>query len=384
MIIVVVGLNTLPVRFYGETEFWFASLKIILLCGLLMLSFIIFWGGGPQQSGILGFHYWKDPGATNTYIDTGSRGRTIAFFSTLVLSAFPFTFAPELLVVTGGEMESPRRNLPKAAKRYFFRLIFFYVGGVLAIGIICPSNDPRLTDGGAGAGSSAFVVGIKDAGIHALDSVVNAGIITSAWSAGNSFLYLSSRSLYSLALSGNAPSIFKRCSKQGVPYYAVAASSCFALLAYLNCGSSGSVVFNWFVNLTNTSGFISWICCCIVHLRFRKATFAQGMRGEVPWSSIFQPYGSWIAMVGFTILTLINGFDVFFPANWTASSFLTAYVGIPIFLFIYFGHRIYRYKDTWAYRPEDVDLKTGIEELLLEEKPLKVRHGWKKVLMVIE
>jgi yeast amino acid transporter len=40
---------------------------------------------------------------------------------------------------------------------------------------------------------------------------------------------------------------------------------------YLNCGSSGFVVFNWFVNLTNASGFISWICCCIVYLRFCKA-----------------------------------------------------------------------------------------------------------------
>ncbi len=153
----------------------------------------------------------------NTYIKTGDTGRFIAFVSVLVLSAFPFTFAPELLVVTGGEMKSPRRNLPKAAKRYFIRLVGFYIGSVLAIGVICPYNDPRLTDGGVGAKSSAFTVGIANAGISALPSIINAVIITSAWSSGNSFLYMSSRSLYSLAVAGNAPRIFTKCTKKGVP-----------------------------------------------------------------------------------------------------------------------------------------------------------------------
>ena len=244
MLIIIVALNTLPVKYYGETEFWFAAVKVIMMMGLLLLSFILFWGGGPSKDR-LGFRYWQHPGAANTYLGDGNTGRFLALLSTWVLSAFPFTFAPELLVVTGGEMESPRRNLPIAAKRYFWRLIIFYIGCVLAISVICPSDDARLTDGGAGAGSSAFVVGIKNAGIPILDSIINAGIIISAWSSGNSFLYLSGRSLYSLALSGNAPSFFKACTKGGVPYRAVAASALFAPLAYLNCGSSGAVVFNW-------------------------------------------------------------------------------------------------------------------------------------------
>lgn len=252
MMIVIVALNALPVKFYGETEFWFASLKVIMMIGLLILSFILFWGGGPSDDR-LGFRYWKHPGAANTYLEEGNTGRFLALLSTWVLSAFPFTFAPELLVVTGGEMESPRRNLPIAARRYFWRLIIFYIGCVLAIGVLCPSNDARLTDGGAGAGSSAFVIGIKNAGIPVLDSIINAGIIISAWSSGNSFLYLSGRSLYSLALSGNAPAWFKACTKSGVPYRAVAVSSLFSLLAYLNCGSSGSVVFNWVCSKSGAS-----------------------------------------------------------------------------------------------------------------------------------
>jgi amino acid transporter len=373
MIVIIVGLNCLPVGFYGETEFWFASTKVIMMMGLILLSFILFWGGGPDHDR-LGFRYWKNPGAANTYLAGGDKGRFLALLSTLVLSAFPFTFAPELLVVTGGEMKSPRRNLPIAARRYFYRLIFFYIGCVLSISVICPSNDPALTSGGAGAGSSAFTVGIRNAGIPILDSIINGGIILSAWSSGNSFLYLSSRSLYSLALSGNAPSFFKACTKKGVPYRAVAASSLFCFLAYLNVASSGSVVFNWFVNLTNTSGFISWICCGIVYLRFRKACKAQEIT-DLPYHSWLQPWGSWCAIVGFIFLALINGFNVFWPENWNASSFLTAYIGIPIFLAIYFGHRIYARSDPWAHPPGDVDLQTGMEQVLAEEDPPRELTG---------
>jgi len=373
MIIVIVGLNCFPVKFYGETEFWFASTKVIMIIGLLILSFILFWGGGPSHDR-LGFRYWKNPGAVNTYLEKGNAGRFLALLSTLVLSAFPFAFAPELLVVTGGEMVSPRRNLPIAARRYIYRLLIFYVGSVLAIGVICRSNDPSITSGGAGAGSSPFVAGIKNAGIPVLDSIINAGIIISAWSSGNSFLFLSSRSLYSLALSGNAPSVFKSCTKSGVPYWAITASSLFCALAYLNVASSSAVVFTWFVNLTNTSGFISWICCGIIYLRFRKACEAQNIT-DLPYKSPVGKWGAWTIIVSLTIVCFINGFDVFWPEKWNISSFFTAYVGIPMFLVFYGGHRIWSWSDTWAHDPMEVDMQTGMDRVLADETPARTTKG---------
>ena len=383
MMIVIVGLNFLPVKFYGETEFWFALTKVILLVGLLFLGFILFWGGGPDQDGILGFAYWKNPGAANPYLRDGSVGLFISFWKTMVLSVFPFVFAPELLIVCGGEMESPRRNLPKASKRYFYRLVFFYCFGVLVIGVICRSDDPALTNGGQGAGSSPFVIGIKNAGIPVLDSIVNAVVILSAWSSGNSFLYISSRSLYSLAIAGSAPRIFKTCSKRGVPYWAVAASSIFTPLAYLNVGSSSSIVFNWFVNLVNTAGFISWICCSIIFLRFRKAILVQNR--TVPYSSFVQPYGAYWAIGWFTLLLLINGFDAFIKGNWAVSKFFTAYLSILVFALLYGGHRVMFRHDKWAWSPDEVDLDTGMQEVEDAETPPPVLDKWwKKVKAIIE
>ena len=96
-----------------------------------------------------------------------------------------------------------------------------------------------------------------------------------------------------------------------------------------------------------------------------------------------QPWGSWFALVAFSVLILINGFAVFFPQNWSASSFLTAYIGIPIFLIIYGSHRIYSWSDPWAHDPKLVDLVTGLEECIAEEKPRMVYDTWYKKCRVI-
>ena len=270
--IVIIALNCFPVQYYGETEFWFASLKVFGIIGLLIMALVLVFGGGSNHE-LLGFHYWKHPAAVNEYIVGGASERLAAFVGTTTFSIFAFAFAPELLVITGGEMESPRRNLPIAGKRYFYRLIFFYVAGSLAISMVVSCNDPLLLGGGSGAGASPWAIAAKRAGIRGLDSVINAVILLSAWSAGNSYLFLASRNLYSMALVGNAPRIFARCANSGIPYVATGTSAIFCLLAYLNVSDSGVTVFNWFVNLINTGGYMSWILICVIYLRFRKATF---------------------------------------------------------------------------------------------------------------
>ncbi|KAI0159697.1 amino acid permease/ SLC12A domain-containing protein [Xylariaceae sp. FL1272] len=374
LIIVPVILNLLPVSVYGETEFYFASLKVITIIGLLLLSFILFWWGGPGNAR-LGFSYWENPGAFNPYILEGSRGYVVSFWSTLISALLPFSFAPEMLVFCCGEMKSPRRNLPRAANSFIVRILVFYIGSVIAIGVICPSNQEGLTSGASGAGSSPFVLGIRRAGIHGLDSVINAAILTSAWSAANSFIYQASRSLYSMSVNGNAPKVFSICTQKGVPWVAVLCTSSFSLLAYLNVNAKSGEVFSWLVNLVNTAAFISWISCAIASIRFQKAFTVQGLnRDELTFRSKLEPYASYACIIIFTLLCLINGFEVFLPGVWSTSSFFSAYVGIPIFGVLYFGHRFTAGRsDPWCVPPEQIDLSTGLEELKAEEEPFAVR-----------
>ncbi|KAH8655492.1 amino acid permease/ SLC12A domain-containing protein [Xylariales sp. PMI_506] len=376
MLVLVIVLNLLPIKYYGESEFWFAGLKVILIIGLLILSFILFWGGGPSHQR-LGFWYWQDPGATKTMIVDGDAGRFVAGLATLISSVLPFTFAPEMVVVTAGEVQAPRHTIPKISRTFFWRLIVFYIGGTIAISVICPSNADALTSGASGAGSSPWVVGIRNAGIHGLDSVINAVIITASWSAGNSFLYLASRSLYSMALDGSAPKIFARCTKGGVPIYAVLASSLFSFLAYMTVNSSASDVFNWLLNLVNTGGFISWVCCSIIYIRFRKACDVQGIPvSKLASRSPLQPIGAWITLVVFSILCLLNGFTVFFPSQWSVSDFLSAYIGLPLFIVIYFAHRFVYRNDPWVIPSGEVDLQTGLDEIEAEQPLPEGKSTW--------
>ena len=105
---------------------------------------------------------------------------------------------------------APRRNIPKAARRFVWRLAIFYGLGSLAIGVIVPRTNKRLLSPSSNAAASPFVIGIQLAGIHVLNHIINAAILTSAWSAGNAFVYSGSRVLYSMALNGQAPWFFKR------------------------------------------------------------------------------------------------------------------------------------------------------------------------------
>ncbi|KAL8851732.1 MAG: hypothetical protein Q9221_003342 [Calogaya cf. arnoldii] len=172
-----------------------------------------------------------------------------------------------------------------------------------------------------------------------------------------------------MALVGNAPKIFTRCTKSGIPYYAMGASASWSLLAYLNCADSGATVFNWFINLINTGGYQSWICVCIIYLRFRRATFAQNIT-DLPFRSKLQPYLAYICIAVFTTLILLSGYKVFLPGYWKAANFLTGYIGIPIFLILYFGHRwTVGKEDAWWHGVEEMDLVSGLAEVVAQEEP---------------
>ncbi|KAJ5675990.1 hypothetical protein N7462_008887 [Penicillium macrosclerotiorum] len=383
LILVIVTLNLFPVNVYGETEFWFASIKVIGIVGLLLMALVITYGGGPNHTSI-GFRYWHDPGPMNDYLVGGSTGRFLAFLGALRVSIYVFVFAPELLALTAGEMQNPRRNLPTAGRRYFIRLVTFYVLGALMIGLIVPSNDNRLMGGSKNATSSPWVIGAKNAGIKGLDSVINTLILLSAWSSGNGWMYLSSRSLYSLAKYGMAPKVFTRCTSAGVPYVSLIFTSLFSVFAYMSVNSSATTVFNWFVNLANSSGYISWICTCFIYIRFRKATFAQEVH-ELPYRSFLQPYGAYAAGSIMLLLLLLNGFEMFFPREWDVSTFLTAYVSIAIFLVLYLGHKFIAARDEpWLIPPRKVDLQSGLQDVIdAEFPPIPAKNIGHKILQVL-
>lgn len=139
IIILLICLNIFAVSIYGEAEFIFASVKIITIVGLLLLAFIIMLGGAPDHDR-RGFRYWKE-GAMKEYVGTGDTGRFTGLWRTLVNAAFSYG-GVEMVAVAAGEAANPRKNIPKAVRRVFWRILFFYVLGSFFIGVTISSNDP--------------------------------------------------------------------------------------------------------------------------------------------------------------------------------------------------------------------------------------------------
>jgi amino acid transporter len=136
--------------------------------------------------------------------------------------------------MTAGEAELPRQTLPRAFNSVFYRLTTFFVLGSLCVGLVVPYNDPSLlkalSDARPGAGSSPYVIAMQRMQIPVLPHIVNALVLTSIFSAGNSYVYCASRTLFGLALQGKMPQIFARCNRNGVPVYSVVATLAIALL----------------------------------------------------------------------------------------------------------------------------------------------------------
>lgn len=368
IIVVVVCLNIFAVSIYGEAEFIFASVKIVTIVGLLLLALIIDLGGGPNHDR-LGFRYWKNPGAMKEYIATGNEGRFLGLFSTLVNAAFSYG-GVEMVAVAAGEAENPRKNIPKAVRRVFWRILFFYVLGSLAIGVLVPYNDAKLLSaiktGAAGAARSPWVIAIYRAGIPVLPSIINAVILTSASSSANAFLYTGSRYMYALAQNRQAPKFLLRCSRNGVPYWCVAITASISLLTYMSCSSGANVVFEWFQNLTTISTLFTWCSICIAYIKFHAALKAQGVdRNTLVFKSPFQPYTAYFALFFFAIIILFNGFYAFTP--WSKDSFVTSYVGIPIYAVLYIFWKVFK-KTHWINSAE-ADITTGKAALDAVEWP---------------
>ncbi|EAU92901.2 amino acid transporter [Coprinopsis cinerea okayama7 len=359
--VIVVVINLLGAGAYGEAEFIFASIKVLTIVGLIILGIVLDLGGGPNRDRI-GFRYWKDPGPFVQYRGIpGAKGRFLGWWAVLTQAAFSF-IGTEIVAIAAGEAKNPRRNLPRAIRRVYVRILLFYILGTAIIGLLVPSNEPSLNLGDGTAASSPFVIAIQNAGIKGLPSLINACLLTSAWSAATSDLYTSSRALYGLARAGNAPKIFLKTTNNGMPYVSVIFNASFSVLAYMGIQQGSGRVFAWFANMTAVAGLLTWFGIGVTYLRFYAGMKAQGMdRSKLPFSSSLQPYAAIYATCFCFLICLLSGWAVFLDGNWQTDTFVTNYFPLALFPILYAGARWY-YR-TPVVKPENMDFVSNLAEI---------------------
>lgn len=232
--------------------------------------------------------------------------------------------------------------------------------------MIVDSNSPLLAQANkrgtaGGASASPFVVAIQSAGIQFLPQLINACILLFTFSAANSDQYIATRTLYGMAKDGNAPRIFTKCSARGVPIVAFAFTGCFMGLAYLSASADALKVFGYFTSAVTIFGGLTWISILASHIGFMRGMKAQGIsRDTLPWKAPFQPYASYAGLVFTVLLCFFKGFDSFMVTPFEYTSFITHYIGIPVYVFGYFGFKYIR--RTSYVRLHEMDLSSGARE----------------------
>ena len=273
------GLNALSARGFGEAEFWFALIKVVAVLAFVVMGVMMLLGiiRGGETGGL----------ANWTVGDAPFAGGFAALIGVAMVVGFSFQ-GTELIGIAAGESSDPARNLPRAVRQVFWRILLFYVMAILVIGLLIPYTDPQLlrtevTD----VSVSPFALIFERAGLLAAASVMNAVVLTSVLSAGNSGMYAATRMLYSLARDGKAPAVFGRVTGNGVPLWALVATTVVAALCFFSFIFSPKAVYVWLLNTSGMTGFIAWLGIAISHYRFRRGYVAQGRNlADLPYVAV--------------------------------------------------------------------------------------------------
>lgn len=331
---ILLGLNLFSARIFGEGEFWFAGIKIVtiivfIIVGLAMIAGIM---GGHA----VGFQNW-------TAGEAPFVGGAMGTFGILMVAGFSF-IGVEATAIAAGEADNPTRTMPKAINSVFWRILIFYMGAIFVMATLISYTDPNLLAASEdNIAASPFTLIFERAGMAAAASVMNAVILTSVLSAGNSTLYSGSRLVFSMARNKSAPRFFGKVSRHGVPVYAVVFTAVVSSAAFLTSQIGDSVVYTWLYNATGLAGFIAWLGICIAHLRFRAAHRIQGISIDtLAYKAKLFPVGTWYALLVCVAVIIGQGWFAISEGTIDWLGIVVAYVGLPLAVALYLGFKVLR------------------------------------------
>ncbi|RJA39471.1 amino acid permease [Listeria monocytogenes] len=328
-LILIFGLNALSVKAYGESEYWFSIIKvatviIFLIVGVLTIVGIL---GGE----VIGFSNF-------TADDAPFKGGFFAILGTFLIAGFSFQ-GTEMVGIAAGESATPETSVPKAIKQVFWRILLFYIFAIFIIGMIIPYTNPNLLSAEAtDVAISPFTLVFEKAGLAFAASVMNAVILTSVLSAGNSGLYASTRMLWAMARDKKAPKFLGKVNRRGIPMAALIVTTIVGAMTFITTlTENGTVIYTWLLSASGLTGFIAWVGIAISHYRFRKAFIKQGHDlSELKYKAKFFPFGPILALVLCILVIVGQDYAAFLKPEFTNPAWWQkigiSYIGLPIFL----------------------------------------------------
>lgn len=285
--IVITLVNLGNVKFYGESEFWLAIIKVTAVIAMIIFGIVLLVTADPSSGSTI-TNLWTHGG----FFPKGFDG----LFYMLAFIMFAFG-GIELIGMAAAEAEQPEKTIPKAINQVVFRVLIFYVGSLTILLSLVPWDKLELD----GLDKSPFVMIFSQLGIGWAASILNFIILTAALSVYNSGMYANSRMLFGLAEQGNAPKVFLKVNKSGTPIPAVL----FSALLIFAC-----VLLNYFVPedalghlmyIVVGALVLNWAMIALTHLNFKKVVIAEGIKTKYP--SFLYPITNYIVL-GFIAVVL--------------------------------------------------------------------------------
>jgi L-asparagine permease len=292
-LVLVLSVNMISVKWFGEMEFWAALIKVLALMTFLVAGTIFLAGRYKIEGQSTGLTIWHN---------TGGLFPTGILPLLIVTSGVVFAYAAvELVGTAAGETAEPEKIMPRAINSVVARIAIFYVGSVFLLSLLLPYTAYK-------AGVSPFVTFFSKIGFGGAGDIMNVVVLTAAFSSLNAGLYSTGRILRSMAMNGSAPSFTARMSKQGVPYGGILLTCLICLFGVaLNAFQPGQA-FEIVLNMAALGIIASWgtiVLCQLRLVKMANAGIMQRPRFRMP----FTPYSGYLTLVFLFAVLVLMAFD---------------------------------------------------------------------------
>ncbi|WP_406231628.1 amino acid permease [Nocardia sp. NBC_01009] len=277
----VVSINMVSVKWFGELEFWAAMIKVVALVTFLIVG-TIFLGGR--------FKIQDQPTGFSVISENGGLFPSGILPLVLVTTGVVFAYAAvELVGTAAGEAENPEKIMPRAINSVIARIALFYVGSLVLLGLLLPYTAFK-------SGESPFVTFFSRIGVDGAGSVMNMVVLTAAFSSLNAGLYSTGRILRSMSMNGSAPAIASRMSSGGVPYVGILATGAIALFGVGLNAVVPEKAFEIVLNMSALGTIVAWTAIIVCQLKLYR--WANEGKVERPKFRLMgAPYTSYATLV---------------------------------------------------------------------------------------
>jgi aromatic amino acid transport protein AroP len=293
-------INLANVKAFGETEFWFALIKVVAIIGMIVLGiYLLVSGEGGPQAAV--DNLWSHGG----FFPNGLEGLV------MVLAIIMFSFGGlELIGITAAEASEPKKVIPKAINQVIYRILIFYIGALSVLLMLYPWDKLLETLGAAGDpySGSPFVQIFSLIGSDAAAHILNFVVLTAALSVYNSGVYCNSRMLYGLAEQGDAPKALMKVDDRGVPVLAIGLSALITFLCVVVNYLAPQKALELLMALVVAALVINWAMISLSHLMFRKSLESQGIQPF--FKALWYPVGNYLCLA---FVALILGVMLMIP-----------------------------------------------------------------------